>query len=255
MDFQWVAPSPAASEFVDHYWILDSAEPSPAQRVVPDGCPELIIHLGAAFESRMANEWRRQPRSFVAGQLIAPLFLRGTGPARILGATFRPDGLRGVLDARADELTGDLHALDTGEIDCIGQLDAWLVRRSRRRADPLVTEAVRRIADSRGSCDIASLARCLGISTRSLERRFLASTGLPPKRFARMRRFQAVFPRIEEGADWAAAAVSCGYYDQAHLVRDFREFAGEPPASLVATDDLARHFLSHSSKTAQLRIR
>ena len=255
MNFQWVAPSPAASAFVDHYWILDSSEPAPAQRVVPDGCPELIIHLGAPFESRVAGDWRRQPRAFVAGQLLAPLFLRGSGPARILGATFRPDGLRGLLDARADELTGGMHPVDTGEIDRIEQLDAWLVRRSRRRADPLVAEAIRQIVDTRGSCDIASLARCLAISTRSLERRFLASTGLAPKRFARMRRFQAVFPRIEEGSDWAAAAASCGYYDQAHLVRDFREFAGQPPASLLATDDLARHFLSHSSKTPHHRIR
>jgi AraC-like DNA-binding protein len=73
---------------------------------------------------------------------------------------------------------------------------------------------------------------------------------MAPKLFARIQRFQRVFPAIErEGAGWVDAAAACGYYDQAHLIRDFREFAGEPPAALLAGDELARHFLSHFSKT------
>ena len=249
MLYRRFAPGPAAGAFVDHYWILETSGSGDVQRVVPDGSPELIVHLGAAFESLSAGRWRAQPQAFVAGQLTAPLFLRGAGPAKVLGATFRPDGLRGVLDARADELTGGVHALDANGVESVEQLEAWLVRRARRPGDVLVSEAVRRIAASRGLCDIASLARGLRVSTRQLERRFREHTGLSPKRFARMRRFQSVFPAIEAGEGWAAAASSCGYWDQAHLVRDFREFAGEPPTALLAGDDLARHFLSHFSKT------
>ena len=253
MVYRRFAPGPAVSAFVDHYWILETPDAGGVQRVVPDGSPELIVHLGTPFESRDHSNngavWRSQPLAFVAGQLTAPLFLRGAGPAKVLGATFRPDGLRGVLDARADELTGGVHAVDAGGSESIEQLEAWLVRRVRRPGDALVTEAVRQISDSRGVLDIASLARELRVSTRQLERRFQERTGLSPKRFARMRRFQSVFPAIEAGDGWAAAAASCGYWDQAHLVRDFREFAGEPPTALLAGDDLARHFLSHFSKT------
>jgi AraC-like DNA-binding protein len=72
---------------------------------------------------------------------------------------------------------------------------------------------------------------------------------MSPKYFARIRRFQRVFPAIEEGSEWVDAAAACGYYDQAHLIRDFRAFAGEPPSHLLAGDDLSRHFLSHFSKT------
>jgi AraC-like DNA-binding protein len=244
MLYRRFAPGPAAAAFVDHYWILEAPDAGDVQRVVPDGSPELIVHLGAPFESREGAVWREQPRAFLAGQLTGPMFLRAAGPARVMGATFRPDGLRGVLDARADELTGGAHAVDGSDLESVGQLEAWLVRRARRPGDALVTEAVRQIAESRGLRDIASLARDLGLSTRQLERRFREQTGLSPKRFARVRRFQSVFPAIEAGHGWASAAAACGYWDQAHLVRDFREFAGEPPSALMAGEDLARHFLS-----------
>jgi AraC-like DNA-binding protein len=255
MVYRRFAPGPAAAAFVDHYWMLETRDAGAVQRVVPDGAPELIVHLGTPFESRSGGVWRAQPRAFVAGQLTAPLFLRGAGPAHVLGATFRPDGLRGLLDARADELTGGVHTVDAGGIDSVAQLEAWLVGRARRPGDALVSQAVRQIAESRGLCDIATLARDLRVSTRQLERRVREHTGLAPKRFARMRRFQSVFLAIEAGDGWAGAAASCGYWDQAHLVRDFREFAGEPPAALLAGDDLARHFLSHFSKTRRSGFR
>ena len=255
MRYRRFAPGHAASAFVDHYWTLEAAEPAGCQRVVPDGSPELIVHLGTPFESRNHADWRRQPRCFVAGQLTGPLFLRGAGPSRILGVTFRPDGLTGILDASPSELAAGIHALDGLDVEDIPQLEVWLLSRRRRPADPIVAEAVGRITSLHGACDMASLARDLGISTRQLERRFADRTGLAPKLFARMRRFQSVFPTIEEGGNWASIAAARGYYDQAHLVRDFREFAGEPPTALLGGDDLARHFLSHFSKTAARRFR
>ena len=82
MVYRRFAPGPAASAFVDHYWILETSDAGGLQRVVPDGAPELIVHLGTPFESRSGEEWRAQPRVFVAGQLTAPLFLRGAGELR-----------------------------------------------------------------------------------------------------------------------------------------------------------------------------
>jgi AraC-like DNA-binding protein len=71
-----------------------------------------------------------------------------------------------------------------------------------------------------------------------------------------MQRFQKVFHAIEQGRrNWVDAAVECGYFDQAHLIRDFRDFSGKPPSALLAEADMARHFLryqagvSHFSKT------
>jgi methylphosphotriester-DNA--protein-cysteine methyltransferase len=120
--------------------------------------------------------------------------------------------------------------------------------RTSRGNDSVVAEAVRRIILRKGLSDLAALASELGVSIRQLERRFHASVGLPPKVFCRMQRFIRVFGVISrQPRKWVDRAIDCGYYDQAHLIRDFKSFSRETPAALLAEDaDLARHFYSHS---------
>ena len=265
MNYRRIAPGPEAARFVSHYWTLEG-EGGGVQRVVPDGSPELIVNLGQPFESQDATgNWRAQPRCFVAGQIVGPLRLRPAGAVKVIGVTFRPHGLAALLGIAAHEITGRIATLDDLGLKelidlpqraTIAELELRLLRLAQPPADAVVGEAVRQIARSHGMRDIASLAREFGMSTRHLERRFLDGVGLPPKLYARMRRFQSVFPLIERGTGgWAATAAACGYYDQAHLIRDFREFAGQPPASLLASDDLARHFLSHFSNTSARGVR
>jgi len=145
----------------------------------------------------------------------------------------------------------------TSIVDQVASIETAIQEHARinGKDDPLVNEAVKQIAVARGARDLGRLATDLGLSLRQLERRFLSAVGLSPKLFCRMRRFQSVFQAIEQdSAKWADAAVRCGYYDQAHLIRDFHEFSGEAPSALLGGVDLARHFLryapmSHFSKT------
>jgi AraC-like DNA-binding protein len=123
--------------------------------------------------------------------------------------------------------------------------------------DRLLSAAVNELEQAGGLMSIAAVADHVGLSSRQFERRFTQAVGIAPKLFCRIQRFQRVFPILEsEHSGWADAAVQCGYYDQAHLIRDFREFAGKPPRALLANEtDLARHFLqseqmTHFSKTS-----
>ena len=69
----------------------------------------------------------------------------------------------------------------------------------------------------------------------------------------RIQRFQRVFRALESSIDWVQVAIQCGYYDQAHPIRDFREFSGAAPASLLAPDtDLAFHFLQSPVKKGKM---
>jgi transcriptional regulator GlxA family with amidase domain len=93
--------------------------------------------------------------------------------------------------------------------------------------------AARMIAESAGTAPVRAIAQRLGISTRSLERRFEQAVGLSPRTARRVARFQqAVHIALAENhASLAAIAVRSGYYDQAHFTRDFTALSGLSPAA------------------------
>lgn len=264
MRFRQIPPGAASASFVDRFWILEDSDPKTIQRVVPDGRPELILNLGQPFECLRDGHWVVQPRCFFAGQLEGPLLLRTSGAASILGIRFHPQGAGQLLGIPMQELTGSMTPLgdllrgpgrrEVSNAGSVAELEVALLKLEKGAEDRLVDEAVRQMIGCQGALgrarDVGSLAARLGISPRQLERRFKARVGLSPKRFARIQRFQSVFQRIgEDGAGWVDAAIACGYYDQAHLIRDFRDFSGEAPSVLLAEGELAGHFLSHSYKT------
>jgi transcriptional regulator GlxA family with amidase domain len=109
-----------------------------------------------------------------------------------------------------------------------------------------VDAAVEAIRCAHGVVSVAELAERLGLSRRSLERRFRQQVGLLPKQLARVLRFQRALQMREQApADgWPAIALECGYYDQAHLIRDFREFSGQTPAAFRG-EEMTGYFVSH----------
>jgi AraC-like DNA-binding protein len=82
----------------------------------------------------------------------------------------------------------------------------------------------------RGALRVRHLERELEIGERRLERLFRERVGVPPKLFARIVRFRAAFGQLAQGQPQAAVALDGGYADQAHMLREFREFAGTSPS-------------------------
>jgi len=99
---------------------------------------------------------------------------------------------------------------------------------------PVVDWAMSRLSRSGGQERVESLAAQIGCSRRYLHARFREQVGLAPKTVARLIRFGAVRRRIERAPErWADVAYACGYADQSHLNRDFRELAGTTPGDFV----------------------
>lgn len=97
--------------------------------------------------------------------------------------------------------------------------------------DPVVTRALERLSDPTSRLSLAAIAVELALSERQLERRFLLRVGMMPKRFARLARFQRAVSLMNSAPALATVAQDAGYYDQSHFVREFRVFAGTPPAA------------------------
>ena len=126
--------------------------------------------------------------------------------------------------------------------------------------------AVRAALDhiARPGVAVAAIADRVGLSHRRLIEIFTAEVGVPPKLFARLQRFQRAMSVIQQArvAGWANLALGCGYCDQSHLIRDFREFSGFSPADLfrrrndrvkmnhVALAESARSNLSNTARSS-----
>jgi AraC-like DNA-binding protein len=84
---------------------------------------------------------------------------------------------------------------------------------------------------------VREIQRDSGLSHTRFIQLFREHVGLTPKLFCRVRRFRMALDRIQNGmpVNWAALATDCGYYDQAHLIHDFRAFAGLTPAQYQRT--------------------
>lgn len=117
-------------------------------------------------------------------------------------------------------------------------LDSYIARRLERARPPSpdVAWAWRRLAETGGLIPVATLAHELGCSRRHLSSRFREQVGPGPKTAARLLRFQRAVRLLErdDGRRFAEIAQRCGFYDQAHLNREFRELAGATPTEHIA---------------------
>ncbi len=259
-------PGPALQPYVECVWTISGARAARApERVVPDGCPELIVHLGNPFARRTGGRWVVQPRVFLAGTLSRPWLLRPGPRVDTVGIRFRAGETRALLPvpmARAADrelplarivgrgataaLVRSLRAART-PARRFAAAEEWLTARAAearpRRATS--TAAVALIREGGGRARIDAVARSLGWSRRRVERSFLRDLGIRPKVYARIVRLNAVLATLDDAQRARAVdiALDAGYFDQAHLLRDFRLLAGRTPRSDRAGDGpMARHF-------------
>ena len=102
-------------------------------------------------------------------------------------------------------------------------------------ASPGVVWAWRRLVQTNGAVRIGELTQELGWSRKRVVARFREEIGLPPKTAARLLRFERARELAEaaQRPDWARVAVEAGYYDQSHLINEFREVTGRTPATFL----------------------
>lgn len=219
-----------------------------AQRVVPDGCVDLV--------------WRAGRELIVAGPATRATIATLPAGSTTVGVRFAPGagaGLAGVplgelrdenvplAQVWGDETTARLEealavaATPTAQVELLER--AVAARRALvPPADALVLAAVETLGGGGREPRVRELSDALGIGERQLLRRFRAAVGYGPKTLARVLRFQRFLaaawadPADATGGGLARLALDAGYADQAHLSRECRELAGLPPRRLLSGD-------------------
>ena len=244
MHYAELAPAPQLAGKVLYWRLEGAAEEAALEPVPPDGCIEVVVHLGDPFVAREDGRMVVQKRVLVAGPGTRPVELAPGGLVEVLGLRFEAGAAARLFDApvealvdRVVELEDVAPRLARGLAEELATARDWRAVLDRRltellvEPDALIVDAVARLRAGHGRVALAELARAAGLSPRQLERRFRAAVGYGPKLLARIARFRrawelsAAFP----AASGAAIAARAGYHDQAHLTRDFRQFTGEPP--------------------------
>lgn len=220
-------------------------------RILPDGRIDIIFNLAEPLER--ADGSKQRPVAYVVGTMrhAATFLLRAQ--VDILGVRFKAGGATALLGVAAHELTdqvaemhdiwpasGGLHdrLLEAGTTRArLDLVEGALLARARdvRCPHPVVVAATRLIDGSHGRISMRHLSDQLAMSPRHLRRVFADWVGIPPKLAARIARFQRAASALRSDGDggWARLALECGYHDQAHLIRDFRELAGLTPGAYL----------------------
>lgn len=271
MRYTEIPPKAPLNRLVECFWTLegDAADASEPERILPDGCVELILNFGTEFSQHSENGPRLQPRNFLVGQMTGPIVISPTGRVELLGIRFHPGGTSPFLRTPLHEVTDQVvelgglssklerdllsataHSSELSQkITAVEALLSGYLTNTKNDCWPMALAA--RIVNSRGLVSVDQLANDAGISSRQLERRFMREVGVGPKLLGRIIRFQQVFRAVEyHNAAWAEIAIECGYYDQAHLIRDFNQFAQQTPAVLFSSQSVLTESFTRKMRTS-----
>jgi AraC-like DNA-binding protein len=230
-------PSPDLAPYVEHFWTVEWDLPEPQLReTLPYPSAHIILEPGVAL----------------LGGVNTKKFSRMLyGRSRVLGAKFRPGGLRPFVAQPVRAFTDKVVALSdifgavAGELDrralahtdhaaAIAVVESFLRDRHPRwdEAVGIAAAITERIANDRDIRQVEQVVQAFGIGKRKLQRLFGDYVGVGPKWIIQRYRLHEAAYRMAsaETVAWADVAIELGYADQAHFIRDFKKIVGTSPA-------------------------
>jgi AraC-like DNA-binding protein len=253
---------PALRAYLSHVLLYREQVPEGCEiveRVIPDGALRLVCELG---ESSGTASLPREPLR-VIGASAAPAMVRLTGRLHGLSLTLRPGAALSLFGVPAGELAESTVPLDLlwGSrkhrqlLDALADADGDAARLavlgralldSARPADAsaAAARAWQALIARDGRMSVREVARQAAMSERRLQQIFQSHVGLSPRTWRRMARLHGCIRRLRGSrTPWTDLAADLGYYDQAHMIRDFKDLCGCTPGEFV------RESISHPSNT------
>lgn len=258
MEFRYFFPSDILKPYVRHYFIFESDSATEFEDTVfPSGDMEVIFNLGGGtWESSVADQFVKTPAIELWGQITKPLLIRSKGKHAMLGikffthsaAYFFDDEIGFFNDQIFDlsDIFGNtvktLHAqlMDSTDPEKrLALMEGFLIQRlaaNEKRAVKVdkVAHLLRSIQKNPEENKISDIASSHGITPRYLQKIIYQNTGLSPKSFHKINRFQQSLKLLAKNEQpFTSIAYECGYFDQSHFIRDFKSFTGITPSAYL----------------------
>jgi AraC-like DNA-binding protein len=252
MNYARISPEIGLEKIIECYWFADSDDKLPrTEKIIPDGFPEIIFHFGDAYQINLHGTWQLQSKNLLAGQIKKYFYLQNTGASGMVGVKLKPSAVAQLYNVDMAALTdqvvnlneilgNEFSAIDTAILNKLPQqeilemLNTYFREMLNRVFENKIELALIRIFDTQGNVQVREIADELSITERHLERLFKKFVGVSPKFYARIIRFSHIFNLMQQGdKSWLDVALSSGFYDQSHFIRNFKAFSGEDPSAYL----------------------
>ncbi|MBD3581308.1 AraC family transcriptional regulator [Flavobacterium selenitireducens] len=264
-----ILPSIPLRPYIKHYLFIDSVEAlNMTLRIFADGNTGIVF----CMDSLLRDNNEIIPSSFLYGPITDYRTFNTMGRLSLVIVVFRPYGLSSlfnipantiknklidctlVMGTAATSLHDELHfAKSHGQAASI--LDTYFSRlacQSKANLHPVVSASTEWILRQKGQFSSNELSDHVGCKQRSLERAFNEVVGLSPKKLGGIIRLHYFLGKSRTTKDFTPVAYDAGYFDQAHLIREFKKITGITPGAYHKNDSLAVNVVSLPDENVQL---
>ena len=245
----------ALAQIVEAIWEVDGTVVNTRERILPSGSIDLLVNLGP--DQRVvdadASEVLVRGSAWLSGVQRQPLLVESSTRVHIFGVRLRaaaaarmlsaPMGIAGGRVVPIEAVRRDAgHALRSacdgarGFDERLMAVCRWIEHQHGSLAGrpDYIGWIAGRLASTGGAVSIEAVRRAAGVSRKKLAADFRAQVGVTPKVLARILRFRRARAVLQSGsASLADAAAACGYFDQSHMAREFREFGDVSPSEFL----------------------
>ena len=252
MNSQIIQPDKEISLLVKNIWVFENADKKASSSLpfFADGHPGLMFQQ--TENGLTVNPHKKlMPVMFLYGQTIQPVQLNIEGTYLLIGFQLYPFVLKNIFGVDPGPVIDDCYDLSklkeldiprltrillslqhtSEKISEISSLLSQLFQLRKENIDLTISQTIEMIISSRGQEDINSIFQQFNLSKRTLERRFMAETGLSPKQFAKIIQFDSSLQQLT-GKDYKKLTdivYENGYADQSHFIKVFKSFTGKTP--------------------------
>ncbi len=263
MIYQEYTPDTQLARYIQLIWIMETSDFTsvPRERIMPDGIVEFVFHFGTPFATfQPGSDPQLQEFGFAVSQVKKYIEIEPTGKVGIMGVRCFPWGAHHFfresiysfsdLSISLEHLWGNEQngliekiILAQNNRDRVDIIEEFLLRQLRKNhhGDGATDEIIRHIRYSGGNGSVEDICSKFGLTRRTLERKFINTIGISPKLFSRISRFLNLCHHLENHSHKSLTEITyeCGYYDQAHFIREFKAFSGLTPKEFFRTRKIA----------------